>query len=122
MSEKSTKREHFNGRGRPGKLSIGIGGNVLGGGVIIPTDPGDGIDDGAKFRDLVWVPDDEKVRLRARTTAPTQSDHGLFVPVTLMNFSSGCWRLLFRPWYCHNHSGEVSDEIDNDQCQRRTPN
>lgn len=45
---------------RPEKLSIGIGRNNGGGG-IIPTDPGDGTDAGAKFRDLVWVPDDEKV-------------------------------------------------------------
>lgn len=47
---------------RPEILSIGIGRNVGGGGGTIPTDPGDGTDDGAKFRDLVWVPDDEKVR------------------------------------------------------------
>lgn len=47
-------------RGRPKMMSIGTGRNV-GGGCIIPIDPGDGIDDGAKFRDLVWVPDDEKV-------------------------------------------------------------
>lgn len=30
-------------------------------GSIIPADPGDGDDDGTKFRDLVWVSDDETV-------------------------------------------------------------
>lgn len=61
MSDKFTKKDEGGRRGRPDMLSIGMGRNVGGGG-IIPTDPGDGMDDGAKFRDLVWVPDDEKVR------------------------------------------------------------
>ncbi|CAM9114900.1 unnamed protein product [Pylaiella littoralis] len=38
-------------------------------GSIIPADPGDGDDDGTKFRDLVWVSDDETV-WRAVKKAP----------------------------------------------------
>lgn len=52
--------------GRPERLSLGISGNDTGV-FVIPTDPGDGRDDGAKFRDLVWVPDDEKVLYQGRT-------------------------------------------------------
>lgn len=47
--------------GRPvalgGVSSVGGGG----GGPIFPADQGDGGNDGTKFRDLVWVPDKEKV-------------------------------------------------------------
>lgn len=42
--------------GRPPMLDV-----EFAGGPIIPTDPGDVDDDGTKFRNLVWVPDDEKV-------------------------------------------------------------
>eukprot|EP00903_Cladosiphon_okamuranus_P008596 g8244.t1 len=68
MSDKGVGRCGGGGFGRLVKLSIGVGRNKAGGG-IIPTDPGDGMDDGAKFRDLVWVPDDEKV-WRAVKKAP----------------------------------------------------
>lgn len=70
MSNKLTTKDGGGRRGRPGMLSIGMVRNVGGGG-IIPTDPGDGMDDGAKFRDLVWMPDDEKVRKYSRKVPPT---------------------------------------------------
>lgn len=57
-------------RARLGMLSIGMG-RSAGGGCVIPTDPGDGMDDGAKFRDLVWVPDDEKVDTREQGSVHT---------------------------------------------------
>lgn len=41
-------------------LSPGL--EFAGGGCIIPSDAGGGTEDGKKFRDLVWVPDDEKVQ------------------------------------------------------------
>lgn len=48
--------------GRPSTLSVGLGSGTRGG-LVIPTNSGDGMDDGTKYRDLVWVPDIEKVLL-----------------------------------------------------------
>lgn len=55
----------FSGRGpaaigRPVLLSPGLG--YAGGGYASPLDVGGAMDDGKKFRDLVWIPDDEKVQ------------------------------------------------------------
>ncbi|CAM9491690.1 unnamed protein product [Scytosiphon promiscuus] len=40
---------------------ISLGQGYAGGGYMITSDTAGGMDDGKKFRDLVWVPDDEKV-------------------------------------------------------------
>lgn len=58
--------------GRPAAIDVGGGGGgrgggggggavSIGGGFKIPADPEDGDDDGGtRFRDLVWIPDEEK--------------------------------------------------------------
>lgn len=48
--------------GRPSTLSVGLGGGARGG-LVVANDSGDGMDDGTKYRDLVWVPDGEKVQI-----------------------------------------------------------
>ncbi|CAM9139822.1 unnamed protein product [Laminaria digitata] len=40
---------------------MGVMSGAGGGGFVLPTHERDGRDDGTKFRDLVWVPDEEKV-------------------------------------------------------------
>lgn len=82
---------------RSSRSGVGTDGDAVGGGKvglppmldvnfawgsIIPTDPGDGNDDGTKFRDLVWVPDDEKVDY-----VHTQERNMITVVYTLEPFS-----------------------------------
>ncbi|CAM9119117.1 unnamed protein product, partial [Ectocarpus sp. 8 AP-2014] len=54
--------------GRPSTPSVGLGSGARGG-LVIATDSGDGMDDGTKYRDLVWVPDGEKVWRAAKKMA-----------------------------------------------------
>lgn len=51
----------LSGGGGPLSLSMGVMSGAGGGGFVLPTHERDGRDDGTKFRDLVWVPDEEKV-------------------------------------------------------------
>ncbi|CAM9410671.1 unnamed protein product [Ectocarpus fasciculatus] len=63
MGDKFRRHTGSGGKsGRPAMLSVGLGSGARGG-LVIPTDSGDGMDDGTKYRDLVWVPDGEKVQM-----------------------------------------------------------
>ncbi|CAM9145057.1 unnamed protein product, partial [Ectocarpus sp. 12 AP-2014] len=64
------RRHAGNGIGSCGKSvkSVGLGGGARGG-LVVATDSGDGMDDGTKYRDLVWVPDGEKVWRAAKKVA-----------------------------------------------------
>ena len=52
-----------------------------GGGFVLPADEGDGRDDGAKFRDLVWVPDEEKVTWVVFDSAKHMSHRSIGQPI-----------------------------------------
>ncbi|CAM9140833.1 unnamed protein product [Ectocarpus fasciculatus] len=69
MGDKFRRHTGSGGKsGRPAMLSVGLGSGARGG-LVIPTDSGDGMDDGTKYRDLVWVPDGEKVWRAAKKVA-----------------------------------------------------
>ena len=60
---RKSSSSRLSGGGGPLSLSMSGMNAAGGGGFVLPTHEGDGRDDGTKFTDLVWVPDEEKVPL-----------------------------------------------------------